>query len=179
MKHIVSVFLLLVVLLSGCTKEENMGNEPTVTKGRVFTSSFENNESRTYVENGTSSRWTAGDTISLFDSNTLNLQYKFTGKTGDAGGSFVYKSKLAGEGTPLAANYAVYPYDKDMTISEEGVITLTLPSVQHYAENSYGLGANTMVAVTENTDDTSLMFKNVGAYSNTFAPICWPPGAKR
>jgi hypothetical protein len=52
MKHIVSVFLLLVVLLNGCTKEENMGSVPMVSEGRVFTTSFENNESRTYVEGG-------------------------------------------------------------------------------------------------------------------------------
>jgi hypothetical protein len=47
-------------------------------------------------------------------------------------------------------------------MTKEGEISVTLPTEQHYAENSYGLGDNTMVAVTEDTDDTFLKFKNVG-----------------
>jgi len=34
---------------------------------RTFTASFENNDSRTYVEDGLYSRWTEGDRVSLFD----------------------------------------------------------------------------------------------------------------
>jgi len=62
----------------------------------------------------------------------------------------------------LKTNYAVYPYNKDIVISETGVITTVFPAEQHYAVNSYGLGDNTMVAVTKDTDDTFLQFKNVG-----------------
>ena len=51
-----------------------------------------------------------------------------------------------------------------MTISQSGVITATLPAEQSYAENSFGQGDNAMVAVTKNTDDTFLKFKNVGGY---------------
>jgi hypothetical protein len=42
------------------------------------------------------------------------------------------------------------------------VITTILPSEQHYANNSFGLGDNTMLAVTQDTHDTFLNFKNVG-----------------
>ena len=162
MKNTLWISFLLALLVSGCSQEEMLRNGTSASGGRVFTTSFENDESRTYVENGVYSRWTEGDRISLFDASTLNNQYLFAGDTGDSGGTFFRLSKPEGTGTALSANYAVYPYDKDMTISADGVITLTLPSTQHYAENSYGLGDNTMVAVTENADDTFLQFKNVG-----------------
>ena len=165
MKNLVSFFCLLSLLLvSGCGQEEVLKNDSTSVprEGRTFTTSFENNDSRTYVENGLYSRWTKGDRISLFDASTLNSQYHFGGETGDSGGAFFMLSKPEGTGTALSANYAVYPYSEDVKMTGDGQISVTLPAIQHYAENSYGLGDNTMVAVTEDTDDTFLNFKNVG-----------------
>ena len=163
MKNLVSFVFLLALLVSGCSQDEVLLNGTSAFgEGRTFITSFENNESRTYLEDGRLSRWTEGDRISLFDANTLNSQYVFAGETGDSGGTFFMLSKPEGTGTALEANYAVYPYDKDMTISEYGLINVTLPSTQHYAENSYGLGDNTMVAETYDVDDTFLQFKNVG-----------------
>lgn len=165
MKNLVSfISLLALLMVSGCSQEEMLKNGMTSSsdEGRTFTTSFENDDSLTYLEDGLYSRWTEGDRISLFDSNTLNNQYAFAGETGDAGGTFFMLSKPEGTGTALNTNYAVYPYSEDVKMTEDGIITLTLPSEQHYAENSYGLGDNTMVAVTENADDTFLKFKNVG-----------------
>lgn len=165
MKKFVYLISLLALLVSGCSQEEMMKHAASASgEGRIFTSSFENNESRTYVEDGRLSRWTEGDRISLFDGNTLNSQYVFAGNTGDSSGTFSMLSKPEGTGIALATNYAVYPYLEDMVMTEESVITTTLPSEQHYAENSYGLGDNTMVAVTKDVDDTFLQFKNVGGY---------------
>ena len=162
MKKIISFISLLALLVSGCTREEILQNvTPVSGEGRTFTTSFENNESRTYLEDGRFSRWTEGDRISLFDANTLNNQYLFAGDTGDSGGTFFRLSKPEGTGSSLVANYAVYPYSEDVAMTKEGEISVTLPTEQHYAENSYGLGDNTMVAVTEGTDDTFLKFKNV------------------
>jgi len=116
------------------------------------------------MEHGYLLRWTENDFISLFVGNTFNSQYRFDGKTGDNGGTFSMVDKEVGTGGRLNTNYAVYPYDSNMTISEAGVIALTLPSEQGYANNSFGLGDNPMVAVTEDDDDTFLHFKNVGGY---------------
>ena len=164
MKNVVSFIFLLALLVSGCTQEEMLKNGTTSVsgKGRTFTTEFEQNDSRTYVENGLYSRWTEGDCISLFDASTLNCRYLFAGDTGDSGGTFFMLSKPEGTSTTLNTNYAVYPYSEDVKMTEDGVISVTLPSEQHYAENSYGLGDNTMVAVTEDADDTFLSFKNVG-----------------
>ena len=41
-----------------------------------------------------------------------------------------------------------------------------MPAEQTYAENSFGLGANTMIAITSEVNDLALYFKNVGTYLN-------------
>ena len=164
MKNLVSFIILLAILVSGCTQDEMLRNGTSASGGRIFTTSFENDESRTYVEDGHLLRWTAGDQISLFDGNTLPLQYQFKGWTGDNAGTFYMVSKPEGIGNSLNHNYAVYPYAQDVKVSKEGVLTVTLPSKQHYAMNSFGLGDNTMVAVTRNVDDLFLNFKNVGGF---------------
>ena len=164
MKKHLSLICLLAILINGCNQEEWQKNQSVCSKGKTFTASFELNESRTYVEGGNLLRWTTGDQISLFEGYTFNCKYQFDGETGDNGGTFSPISNAFGTGNNLAANYAVYPYDSNMKITENGVISVTLPTEQNYAENSFGLGANTMVAVTQDTNDTFLKFKNVGGY---------------
>ena len=161
MKNLVSFIFLLALLVSGCSQEEMLKGVTSASSGRIFTTSFEQKDSRTFVKDGYLSRWTANDRISLFDSNTQNLEYKFDGETGDYEGTFSMVNKSGGTGSSLTSNYAVYPYSTDVQIAADGQITTTLPSGQHYAENSFGVGDNTMVAVTQNTYDTFLTFKNV------------------
>ena len=157
--------LCILALLVGCyNTDEQLINEPIPSEGRIFTASFEQNDTRTYVEEGNLLRWNAGDQITIFDSYTLNQQYQFDGETGDNGGTFSKVSNQFGTGNDLNCHYAVYPYNKDIKITETGAITANLPAEQSYAENSFGLGANTMVAVTKDVDDTFLKFKNVGGY---------------
>jgi hypothetical protein len=157
--------LCVLALLAGCyNTDEQLINEQIPSDGRIFTASFEQNDTRTYVEEGNLLRWNKGDQITIFDSNTLNQQYKFDGETGDNGGTFSKVSSSFGTGNDLNCHYAVYPYHKDIKVTESGTITATLSAEQSYAENSFGLGANTMVAVTKDTDDTFLKFRNVGGY---------------
>ena len=49
-------------------------------------------------------------------------------------------------------------------MDKDGGMAVTLPAVQQYAENSFGLGSNTMVAVTEDKSDMILQFKNLCGY---------------
>ncbi|MBR2026488.1 MAG: leucine-rich repeat domain-containing protein [Alistipes sp.] len=121
-------------------------------------------ESRTSIDKDNHIYWSANDEISYFPGVTSNLQYRFTGESGDKGGSFERVTTNSGVGEPLACNYAVYPYVETTTISNTGLISFELPATQIYAEDSFGLGANTMVAVTENTNDESLSFKNACGY---------------
>lgn len=161
--HLLGAFL-CALLVSGCNKYDVSVTESADNRARIFTATFEQSATRTFVEDGTLLRWTAEDRISLFDGNTLNCQYKFDGETGENAGTFSPVDNKYGTGNALTANYSIYPYASDVKISESGVITAVLPAEQHYAENSFGLGANTMVAVTEDKDDTFLGFKNVCGY---------------
>lgn len=160
-----TIYLLCAIALFGaCSQEEFKNDNLQNSKEVVFTTSFENCNTRTYINESNQLRWNADDRITIFNGNTLNQQYKFTGETGDNGGTFSKVSSDFGTGNDLSCHYAIYPYDSNNKISDEGIITTTLPATQSYVEKSFGLGANTMVAATQNTDDTFLAFKNVGGY---------------
>ena len=164
MKKLLNLLCLFVMLASSCSREELLVDEAaTSLDDIIFTAGFEQ-DTRTYIQDGMLLRWNEGDQISIFVANTLNRQYKFDGETGDNGGTFSVVDAPFGTGNDLACHYAVYPYAAGVKITETGVITTSLPAEQNYAENSFGLGANTMVAVTKDTDDTFLKFKNVCGY---------------
>ena len=159
---------LLVLVLCSCT-ETFVGKEIARPNNEILpdlTAAFADEEAtRTYVENGKYLRWHEDDRITAFYGNTLNRQYKFNGTTGDNSGTFsLVPSGELGTGNTLNHIYALYPYNADARITDEGLISLTLPATQTYAENSFGIGANTMVAVTENLEDTFLAFKNACGY---------------
>jgi hypothetical protein len=120
---------------------------------------------RTYVEEYKYLRWHEDDRLTAFYGNTLNRQYKFNGQTGDNSGTFsLVPSGELGTGNLFDRIYALYPYDETARITEEGVISFTLPDVQEYLYRSFGDKANTMLAVTENIEDTFLAFRNVCGY---------------
>ena len=150
-------------LICGCTTFNELLPEENIELGDLYADFGE--ETRTYVENDKYLRWHEDDRLTAFYGNTLNRQYKFKGATGDNSGSFSYvPSGNLETGNALDRIYAVYPYDETTTITDDGQISLILPAVQTYAENSFGRGANTMLAVTENVEDTFLGFKNVCGY---------------
>lgn len=160
-KYILSALCALALI--ACAKsDEDMVAVPATAPETIY-ASFEEPTTRTYVEQDKYLRWHAEDEISFF-STTYNLQYRFQGNTGDNNGSFTKITTDLVTGNALANNYAVYPYAASTAISDEGVISVTLPATQAYAENSFGRGANTMVAATNGTMDNVLRFKNAGGY---------------
>ena len=119
-------------------------------------------ETRVYANEDLLLRWNADDRVSIFNKITYNQQYKFTGETGDNAGGFrkVDTDEFV-TGNTISHVVSVYPYQEGAKITESEALTLTLPAEQHYAENTFGLGANTMVSVSE---DNVLQYKNVGGY---------------
>ena len=151
-------------LMASCSTKETDFRAP-VQDDVVFYATFEQpaeNGTRVYANEDLLLRWTGDDRVSIFEKNTRNQQYRFTGETGDNAGEF---DKVAGSGfTPgnaISHIVSVYPYQESTKISRSETITITLPAEQHYAENSFGLGANTMVSVTSNN---FLQYKNVCGY---------------
>lgn len=170
MNKIILSLLPLALILVGCSISEMndsvMRPDPEVP---VFHAGFEpaemqDSETRTFFDENLRLYWTEDDRLTIFTS-TLNEQYKFDGETGDNSGTFTkVSSGQFGSGSSISTNYAVYPYNSSTKISYSGEITVTLPEVQEYAEGTFGLGANTMVAVTDGKEDYFLPFKNVGGY---------------
>ena len=159
MKKLLFLLSIAIIALASCKKVDIGGIN---TSGiPVFHAVTEGQNVKTFVDNNHKLLWTANDNVSIFF-NTYNHQYVFKGETGSNSGDFeLVKVDDFHAGATLGANYAVYPYSAETKISTEELITLNLPSTQAYAENSFGLGANTMVAVTSDTEDTFLYFKNV------------------
>lgn len=128
----------------------------------TYTATFDDESTKVYVDTDLKMHWNAGDEISIFRT-TGNQRYSFDGADGDREGTFTVQGDPQG-GSELQRAYAVYPYSEDTSINTDGLITLNLPSVQNYAENSFGQGANTMVAVTESKESDKLYFKNLCGY---------------
>ena len=172
MKRILFLAVAVFALL-GCSKEDSAPegalNPEEASNNPVFYAGFENSSNggtKVYADENMRLKWNAADHVSIFvyqgKGNTLNSEYAFAGEDGDAGGMFTpVPSSVFGTGAELDHIYAVYPYSIQNTIDHDGVMTLYLPSEQTYKEGSFGIGANTMVAVT---DDTFLPFKNVCGY---------------
>ena len=168
------LFLAVAVFaLFACSKEDSAPqgalNPEEASNNPVFYAGFENSSNggtKVYADENMRLKWNAADHVSIFvyngKGNTLNSEYEFAGEDGDAGGMFTpVPSTVFGTGSELDHIYAVYPYSIQNKIDHDGVMTLYLPSEQTYKEGSFGIGANTMVAVT---DDTFLPFKNVCGY---------------
>ena len=152
--------LAAVVALIGCTQNDkeldNITNIPLKSQTEFYASMPEC-DTRTYVEDNRYLRWNAGDEISIFAGNSYNSHWQFAGENGANSGKFNEVDEngfVTGTPLDLTANYAIYPYDENITISEAGVVSLTLPATQvynHTYANSFGAGANTMMAVTKST----------------------------
>ncbi len=163
------VFIILAVLaLSGCqTKELDVRTwEP-----KHFTATIEDNfnglETKTYLDENGNVRWKQGDQVSIFAGSTVNEQHQVTDASdGKTAAEF---NKVGGSGfvggTDFDNNVAFYPYASTAEIAKNGsayvISDIALPATQNYAEASFGNGAFPMAAVTSNTDDMHLKFKNV------------------
>ena len=165
-RYLFTLLSLVIIFASGCSQEEVVHQIASLSKSE-FMATFDQNDSRTYLENGKYLRWTAGDELAIFMGTTLQHQFRFTGETGDNSGGFEDVSTpgfVTGNDLDNPCHYAVYPYNKKTKMSETGILTIDLPSQQTYAANSFGLGDNTMVAVTSSLSDMNLAFKNACGY---------------
>lgn len=158
------LFVAAIALLAACSTKEIDFQTP-VQDDVVFYASFEqpsDMDTKVYANEDLLLRWTADDRVSIFNRITYNQQYRFTGETGDnAGGFRKVESDEFVTGNAISHVVSVYPYRETTKITESEVLSVTLPAEQSYAENTFGLGANTMVSVSS---DNVLQYKNVGGY---------------
>ncbi len=153
-------------MLVSCEKNTGELTNGIINYNPPFYAEFDNVLTKTYVNDSLQLHWNANDKLSVFTSTT-NQMYQFDGNTGDSEGTFsVVETENKSICTSLSvdANYAVYPYSEETTISSDGSLTFTLPQTQVYTKSSFGINSNPMVAVTENKNDTYLSFKNICGY---------------
>ena len=152
-------------LAFSCSIEEVDKRESDIIQDQLFYARMEEPSgvaSRVFADEDLRVLWDAEDRVSIFNKYTYNQEYQFTGKTGANSGTF--KKVENGDfvtGNSLNYVYAVYPYHETTSITNDGIITLNLPSEQKYRVNSFGNGANTMVSCTEGNE---LLFKNLCGY---------------
>lgn len=152
------------VFALSCSVEELASTTEYDAPGRIFAriESVTEPDTKVYADANLNVRWNKDDRISLFNKTTDNIQYRFPGDDGAFEGEFEpVTSQNRMKGNTLDYIYSIYPY-KEATTVNEGAITLELPAEQTYAKDSFGLGANTMVSVSEDTDN--LVFKNLCGY---------------
>ena len=152
------------VLMASCSIQEEDFQTPQ-QEDVIYHASFEQpieDGTRVYVNEDIRLRWTVDDRVSIFNKNTYNQEYRFIGETGDHEGGF---NKVGDPefitGDAIHHIVSVYPFRRLTRITEDETIHVTLPSELPYAENSFGLGANTMVSVSTGN---LLYYKNVGGY---------------
>lgn len=127
---------------------------------------FDGGETRTSLNNG-NVLWKRGDQISIFAGSTINEQYQVTDESDGKTSAGLNKVSNTGfvAGGEIDNNVAFYPYASTASIAKDEstyvISDISLPSTQHYAEDSFGNGAFPMAAVTSSKDDMNLKFKNV------------------
>lgn len=164
------LYILLSLAILSCSKAEEKTSEIQAEYSPKFYADLGSAYTKTFVDDCLQIYWNKNDKISVFTS-TANQLYKFDGDTGDSEGEFsVVEIDKSSTGEPLAidANFAVYPFQEETTISSDGTLTMSVPEIQYYSKKGFGLDSNPMVAVTENKNDTFLSFKNVCGYLRLF-----------
>ena len=114
---------------------------------------------RTYTED-LKVLWSEGDMLSVFPRLLVNSQFVLKEGAGETHGVFKKVSGML-TGRSFSGYVAVYPYGDNVALDKDGTVSLVLPAVQTYAEDSFGPADNTMVAWSSNTH---LSFFNVGGF---------------
>ena len=151
---------LIAVFAASCVQEQAETPQTALPEGDVIEAGIEMAApaTKTYLEEK-DVLWAEGDRITAYLGTDAKGTYQLKEGAGTTFGKF---TKVNGSltGNPIDANYAIYSFDGD-AILEKGQILVDLPGVQTFVPNSFGPGANTMVAVS---DTKTFNFKNLCGY---------------
>ena len=160
MKRVIVLSAIALISFASCNREIDIVRQGA--ESPVFHATTESNTgTKAYLTEDLSVAWNQGDLISLFNKTSANEKYRFAGADGDLSGDFVKVSEGDGSDPAISKVLAVYPYHPEAAIGDDEAVVVLLPSEQAYRENSFGVGANTMIAAS---DDTELLFKNLCGY---------------
>ena len=129
--------------------------------------------SKTKLAPDLSSAWTEGDEIAVFCGRTVLDKYQLDEACdGKSEGVFNIIDSESKDGSELFTNVAVYPYTEGISCaisqlsdgkpSAYRILGFSFPTIQYYAEGSFGQYSYAMGAIASGTDDYNLNFKNLG-----------------
>ena len=176
-----SLLFAVIAVAGGCAEIEEIGTELADELPKVLYASVSENGddagTRTYVD-GKAVKWHAGESISYYAGEYGNVRYvmregQYDGTVNaefiqDDNGQFSYgQDGNPGHEEIPAFPLAVYPYDKNQDAnygSDRYNLHVTYPENQTYALNSFGKGANVMIASGESGTDENLFFRHACGY---------------
>ncbi len=162
----------LALLTVSCARENDEIPTP-LREPRTFEVAME--ETRVHLDwEGDTPRtvWTQNDAVSVFDETTDNQKFNYQGEETVRGRLVAENADPALTGESLAGSiYAAYPYASvdcirwDAPANPSGLpsVRFIAPAVQHYRVNSFGTGANLMIA-RETAGANELHFQNLCGY---------------
>ena len=144
------LFVLAVMGFAACT------NDPVEEQVAVrhdapetLTVGFEGDDTRIQLNEAQKTVWTNGDQVSVFYLSDANQKWQYDGETG----SRTAELKRVNAGTATTSTTGVvivYPYNTNYYINTRTLnVKASLPAVQHYLANSYGLDGNIMISQSE------------------------------
>lgn len=110
--------------------------------------------------------WSNNDALAIFRKTGKGYNTKYVLKSGEgtSNATFsyagVYSPTTSTPNLVLENNYAVYPYAENITMTNEGIVNVTIPAEQTYAENTFDSNASFMFAAKDGND---LEFMNAHA----------------
>lgn len=90
--------------------------------------------------------WTKGDQVSVFYRSDANEKWQYTGETGERVGD-LSRVATGQKNNELSKVIVVYPYNESYYINPETCdVEASLPAVQNYLPDSYGLNGNILIS---------------------------------
>lgn len=163
-KLFISISALLALV--ACSKTEEVGITTVSVDDLTFKASFEGSDSRVSISedgDGFKMAWSDDDQIAIY-TRVNKTKYAYNPETQ------VFTKASENVGAKLEDYYyAAYPYTIASQKISGGTMSLDMPVSQKYAVNSFGNGANAMVAICPKPTEASsepvqLEFKNVAGY---------------
>ena len=161
---------IVIISVASCTMKEVAVEDVLFVGDDYVYATFESYDTKVFADEYYRPCWEEDDSISVFDHTSLNLRYRFAGTPGEPKGAFVATYNEDDYDTSNVKEteyvYAVYPYDVETRTEifvnpAPGLFLYHLPGIQYYREGTFGKGANSMFAVSE---DHNLVFKNLCGY---------------
>ena len=151
------IFAFVAMFFAACATDPT-ADVQSIDASETLTVSFEE-DTRIQLNEAQKTVWSKGDLVSVFYRSDANQQWQFQGETGDTNGKLKRISQGNTPNIGLDKVVAVYPYNKNYLIElQTGNIQASLPYIQEYAEDSFGIGSSIMIS-SSRTD--KLYLKNV------------------